>query len=66
MTGIWLEEDIFESKDTVELLQCARCSNCERYLTTPYNYYFTNYNYCPHCGSDMRDKSRIKEGLDDI
>ena len=38
----------------IEEWQSAKCSACGRYHTTPYMYYFDNYNYCPHCGARMR------------
>lgn len=34
-------------------MQSAKCSNCEKYLTTPFLYYFNHYNYCPNCGAKM-------------
>lgn len=51
--GKWIEKEIFGPKDTFIQLQSARCSVCKRYLTTPYMYYFNNYEYCPHCGAKM-------------
>lgn len=36
--------------------QSARCSNCGRYHTTPYMYYFTEHKYCPHCGAKMDEE----------
>jgi len=32
-------------------LQSMRCANCERYYTTPYLYYISEPNFCPHCGA---------------
>ena len=46
---IWGEE-----AKAVEEWQSARCSNCGRYHTTPYRYYFNDYDFCPNCGADMR------------
>jgi len=51
--GEWIERDVFPAKGNVDMLQSAFCPNCKRYHTTPYSYYFTNYEYCPHCGARM-------------
>lgn len=49
----WIECTV--SYDAViEEWQSAKCSACGSYHTTPYMYYFDNYNYCPHCGARMR------------
>ena len=51
--GEWVEREVLE--DTViNEWQSARCSECGKYHTTPYMYYFNIYNYCPNCGADMR------------
>lgn len=50
--GKW-EEEMFDDL-AIERWQSARCSVCGLYHTTPYMYYFSNYNYCPNCGADMR------------
>ena len=54
--GTWLEKEVFHDyeKATIQDWQSARCSVCYKYHTTPYMYYFNNYNYCPNCGADMR------------
>ena len=55
--GEWEEKETFSVVDDnpiIERWQSARCSMCERYHTTPYMYYFNDYNYCPYCGADMR------------
>lgn len=31
--------------------QSMRCANCKRYYTTPYLYYISEPNFCPHCGA---------------
>lgn len=51
-TGKWIEKEICETRRKEEM-QVAKCSNCEKYLTTPYIYSFNHYNYCPHCGAKM-------------
>ena len=47
----WTEKQVVSVKEAgVEELQSAKCSNCGRYHTTPYMYYFDEANYCPYCG----------------
>ena len=51
--GEWMEREVLE--DTViNEWQSARCSVCNKYHTTPYMYYFDNFNFCPNCGSRMK------------
>ena len=54
--GHWESKEVLSNADgeVIEEWQSARCSNCGRYHTTPYMYYFNKYNYCPNCGADMR------------
>ena len=57
--GEWEEKETFSVADDdpiIERWQSARCSMCERYHTTPYMYYFNDYNFCPYCGADMRER----------
>ena len=49
--GEWLEKEIHSDK--VGEWQSARCSVCDKYHTTPYMYYFSNYKFCPNCGARM-------------
>ena len=50
--GEWAEREVLE--DTViNEWQSARCSECGKYHTTPYMYYFDNFNFCPNCGAKM-------------
>ena len=51
--GKWEEKEVFDGDRTIEQYQSARCSVCGKYHTTPYMYYFNNFNYCPECGADM-------------
>lgn len=51
--GKWLERGVSENGNAIDQWQSAKCSYCGRYHTTPYMYYFTEYNYCPHCGTKM-------------
>ena len=49
--GQWEEKSVFEGE--IQEWQSARCSICEKHHTTPYLYYFDNFNYCPNCGARM-------------
>jgi ribosomal protein S27AE len=51
--GEWIDKEIFPAKGNVDMLQSALCPKCGRYHTTPYSYYFTNYEFCPRCGAKM-------------
>lgn len=57
MSTKWQERKVFanKGKNEIEEWQSAYCPYCERYHTTPYMYYFNEYNFCPHCGHDMRN-----------
>ena len=59
--GEWEQKEIINLEDTtIEQVQSAYCSVCGMYHTTPFSYYFTEYNYCPSCGARMKgaeDKS---------
>ncbi len=57
--GAWEEKETFHNADDnpiIEEWQSARCSVCNKYHTTPYMYYFDNYNFCPNCGASMRER----------
>lgn len=55
--GTWKEKSVIFTEDVPSLdsWQSARCSVCGKYHTTPFMYYFDNFNYCPNCGADMRE-----------
>ena len=57
--GEWLEREVYEKGqlEDIEEWQSAKCSVCGRYHTTPYMYYFSDYNFCPNCGADMRGEN---------
>lgn len=57
----WTERKVFPAKGNVDELQSARCSACGKYHTTPYSYYFDEYNYCPNCGMEMVKADKEKE-----
>ena len=53
-TGEWLEKEVCNDKDNgIDAWQSAKCSKCGKYHTTPYMYYFDNYEFCPKCGARM-------------
>jgi hypothetical protein len=54
--GEWLEKEV-NSDNAIEEWQSARCSVCDRYHTTPYMYYFSDYNFCPNCGCQMKGEN---------
>ena len=57
--GEWKEKEVFLNKDGYDIdeWQSAKCSVCGKHHTTPYKYYFDNYNYCPCCGADMKGET---------
>lgn len=61
--GAWEEETVssIEENACIQDWQSARCSVCKRYLTTPYIYYFSHYNYCPNCGAKMNAEPKSHE-----
>jgi hypothetical protein len=59
--GEWLEKEVISDK-VIEEWQSARCSVCDRYHTTPYMYYFSHYEYCPHCGAQMERRQKLDKG----
>ena len=62
--GKWLEKEVIHNHANAKIseFQSARCSVCNKYHTTPYMYYFDNYNYCPNCGADMRGEGDEIQG----
>lgn len=58
--GKWIERKVItDNNDAIEW-QSAKCSVCGKYHTTPYMYYFSNYDYCPNCGAKM-DLKEVEE-----
>lgn len=47
----WTEKET--SENTIDEWQSAKCTNCGKYHTTPYLYYFIDYKFCPNCGAKM-------------
>ena len=52
--GEWLEK-AYHDTDPIDEWQSAKCSACGKYHTTPFVYYFDNFNYCPNCGAEMEE-----------
>lgn len=50
--GEWADKEVIH-KRCIEEWQSARCSACGKYHTTPYMYYFDDFNFCPNCGAKM-------------
>lgn len=61
--GVWKEREILSKEDgkDIDQWQCARCSECGRYHTTPFLYSFNDYNFCPHCGAKMSGGTKLKK-----
>lgn len=59
--GEWKECEVVQEhgdEPIIDEWQSARCSVCGKYHTTPYMYYFDNFNYCPNCGAEMGGDSK--------
>ena len=54
--GEWLDMECIEESEAnvITEWQQARCSVCGKWHTTPYQYGFFYYSYCPNCGAEMR------------
>lgn len=52
--GKWVErQHFYNDEETIDEWQIEGCSECGRYLTTPYRYHFFHHNFCPYCGARM-------------
>ena len=60
--GRWTEKET--SENTIDEWQSAKCTNCGKYHTTPYLYYFNDYKFCPNCGAKM-DEEATEHGKQD-
>lgn len=55
--GRWEEREHFTNDECpIDEWQSERCSVCDKYLTTPYRYYFFHHNYCPYCGARIESE----------
>ena len=51
--GKWRKKRVVKCDGIIEEFQQAQCSACGCFHTTPYEYYFEDYKYCPRCGAKM-------------
>ena len=61
--GTWEEKETFCVTDDDPIIpqwQSARCSECGKYHTTPYMYYFNDFNFCPNCGAKMNKEDKCE------
>lgn len=57
----WLDREIVSVKESgIEEVQIAKCPFCQKYLTTPYMYYFTEFPFCPSCGERIVERGITK------
>ena len=63
--GEWVERNVTQDRRDAKIpeWQSAKCSVCGKYHTTPYMYYFRNYDYCPTCGADMRERREDERNI---
>ena len=56
--GKWIEKHhaYFDEEKAIEEWQSCKCSECGRYDTRPYMYYFNEPHFCSWCGADMRER----------
>ena len=60
----WLEREVVSvRKSGIEEVQVAKCPYCQRYHTTPYMYYFTEYKFCPNCGKKIGETEFVRPSL---
>ena len=52
--GKWLEKKVIPVYENGFSLQSCKCSECDRYDTRPYMYYFSEPNFCSYCGAGMK------------
>lgn len=53
--GKWIEKHhaYSDEESVIEEWQSCRCSECGRYDTRPYMYYFSEPKFCSWCGAEM-------------
>lgn len=53
--GRWGAKEVADADSTIiTQWQSCKCSECGRYDTRPYLYYFDEPKFCSFCGADMR------------
>lgn len=57
-TGKWTDRTMISKEDIVaiEEWQSCRCSECGRYDTRPYMYFFDSPMFCSWCGAQMEEE----------
>jgi len=55
--GRWLEKKVVHAINDgcIDEWQSCKCSECGRYNTRPYMYYFDEPNFCSWCGAEMQE-----------
>lgn len=55
--GRWLEKKVVHAinDERIAEWQSCKCSECGRYDTRPYMYYFDEPNFCSWCGASMQE-----------
>lgn len=58
--GRWLEKKVIHAINDgcIDEWQSCKCSECGRYITRPYMYYFDEPNFCSWCGAEMREEEQ--------
>ena len=58
--GNWIEKEVIDDRKDAKIPQWqqAQCSICGKWNTTPYMYYFDEFDFCPNCGADMRGEEK--------
>lgn len=64
--GKWLEKKVVPVYENGFPLQSCKCSECGRYDTRPYMYYFSEPNFCSYCSADMRKDDPSHPFTDDV
>ena len=58
--GRWTEKRVMyirDIKDAIDAWQSCKCSECGRYDTRPYMYFFVEPRFCSYCGMRMRKET---------
>jgi len=59
-TAKWIERTVVDGEEEPDNAiiewQSAKCTNCNKYHTTPYMYYFDDFKFCPNCVRSMKNE----------
>lgn len=58
--GHWTEKEVMyikDTKDAIDAWQSCKCSECGRYDTRPYMYFFVEPMFCSYCGAEMKGEN---------